>query len=147
MEPIEQTPQEILNQESFSFSKEAIQHMKKPHHFGEPERFVGHGCITGPCGDTMNFWIRVLNSRLFEVYFTTDGCVSSVASGSMCASLAEGMDVSEAKTITQSRILEALGGMPKAEEHCALLASNTLMAAVRDYFIRRPQQSWMRAYR
>ena len=145
MDPIEQT--EVSNQESFSFAEEAIRHMKNPHHFGEPERFEGHGCVTGVCGDTMNFWIRVLNGRLFEVYFTTDGCVSSVASGSMCASLAEGMDVSEAKTITQSRILDALGGMPEAEEHCSLLASSTLMAAVRDYFIRRPQQSWMRAYR
>ena len=143
MEPI----QERIEQESFSFTKEALQQMNNPHNFGEPERFVGHGCVTGPCGDTMNFWIRVLNDRLFRVHFTTDGCASSMASGSMCARLAEGLDVSEAKTITQSRILEALGGMPQAEEHCALLASNTLMAAVRDYFIRRPQQSWMRAYR
>jgi NifU-like protein involved in Fe-S cluster formation len=35
--------------------------------------------------------------------------------------------------IQQKDILDALGGLPKKNEHCALLAANTLKAACEDY--------------
>jgi Mrp family chromosome partitioning ATPase len=44
--------------------------------------------------------------------------------------------VEDAARIEQADILEALGGLPKESEHCALLAANTLKAAVRDFFSR-----------
>ncbi len=41
--------------------------------------FNGHGKITGPCGDTMEFWVKVHNGKIEKVSFTTPGCAPSLA--------------------------------------------------------------------
>ena len=65
--------------------------------------------------------------------FTTDGCCSSIASGSMATELAIGKRTEEVLEISQKVILKALGGLPEESVHCALLASNTLQAAIKNY--------------
>ena len=35
-----------------------------PQNYGPLDSFDGHARITGPCGDTMEFWIRVADHRL-----------------------------------------------------------------------------------
>ena len=64
----------------------------------------------------------------------TDGCASSIASGSMATELAEGKKIEESAKISQQMILDALDGLPEESVHCALLASNTLKEAIRNYF-------------
>ena len=59
----------------------------------------------------------------------------------MATELAVDRPIREAGFIEQADILEALGGLPKDSEHCALLASNTLKAAIRDYLSRSMSQS------
>jgi nitrogen fixation NifU-like protein len=104
-----------------------------PGNFGPLEPADGHARITGPCGDTMEIWIRVSEGRIAEARYTTDGCWPSIASGSAAARLAEGRTLEEAARIKQADVLDALGGLPPESQHCALLASNTLRAAVADY--------------
>ena len=42
--------------------------------------------------------------------------------------------------------LNALGGLPEESQHCALLAANTLKAAIRDYLAIQ-REPWKKAYR
>lgn len=63
----------------------------------------------------------------------TDGCGTSIAAGSMTADLATGKEINEALTISEDVVLDALGGLPEDSKHCALLASNTLKEAIKDY--------------
>ena len=114
-------------------SSQALEHFVQPRNYGPLESFDGHARITGPCGDTMEFWLHVSAQRIVNVGFTTTGCDSSRAAGSMATELAKGKSLTEAEEITQADILGALGGLPKASEHCALLASNTLNAAIQDF--------------
>ncbi len=116
-----------------SFSDIAIDHAENSRHYGSLESFNGHARITGPCGDTMEFWIQVEEERLAHIGFTTDGCASSRACGSMTSELAFGSTVSIARALQQHHVLEALGDFPEASRHCALLACNTLHAACKDY--------------
>jgi len=117
--------------ECAGFSETAREHAASPRNYGALAKFDGHGRITGPCGDTMDFWVAVDNGRVVRVTFSTDGCGSSRACGSMATTLAEGRGVEEAAALRQQDILEALGGnFP--EDHCALLAANTLKAACED---------------
>lgn len=114
----------------------AQEHAMRPRNLGPLEECTGWGRITGPCGDTMEFWIAVRDGRVERVRFVTDGCGSSRACGSMTTTLAEGKSVEAAAAIGQQDILDALGeGF--AEEHCALLAANTLKAACADHWRRR----------
>ena len=53
--------------------------------------------------------------------------------------------IAEAQRINQEDILSALGGLPEDSLHCALLASNTLKEAIKDYLAFKNEQ-WKRAY-
>ncbi len=114
-------------------SPQVVDRAQNPRNYGPLEHWNGHARITGPCGDTMEFWIQVTDQRVVRAGFTTTGCGPSRAAGSMATELARGRPLREAGFIEQADILGALGGLPKDFEHCALLASNTLKAAIRDY--------------
>jgi len=77
----------------------------------------------------MEFWLTARNGKVDQISFITDGCGPSLACGSMAACLAEGKRVEDTAGLRQQDILEALGGLPKESEHCALLAANTMKAA------------------
>ncbi len=119
------------------FSPTALEHSRSPRGYGPPKDFNGRARITGPCGDTMEFWVRVEDDRVAAVSFITDGCGPSLASGSMAVELAAGKPLVEAAVLRQRDVLEALGGLPPEVEHCALLAAETLQAACLDYIHRR----------
>jgi nitrogen fixation protein NifU and related proteins len=115
------------------YSAVAIDHANKPRNLGPFKDCDGHARITGPCGDTMEFWLSVSDCIVKKVSFFTDGCGSSLACGSMTCVMAEGKSVSDAAALEQKDILDALGGLPEDVRHCALLASNTLRAACEEY--------------
>jgi ATP-binding protein involved in chromosome partitioning len=114
-------------------SPAVLERFDKPHNYGPLESFDGHARITGPCGDTMEFWLQIADGRIDRIGFTTTGCGTSRAAGSMATELTIGKPTYEAGNISQANILTALGGLPQDSEHCALLASNTLKAAIQDY--------------
>jgi len=76
----------------------------------------------------------------------TDGCGSTIASGSMVTELIKGKSVPGARKVTQQDILNALGGLPEESLHCTRLAAETLKEAIKDYFALR-REPWKKAYR
>ncbi len=122
-------------------SPQASERFQRPRNYGPLDRFDGHAQITGPCGDTMEFWLRMNAGRIAEASFTTTGCGTSQAAGSMATELVMGRSPTEAARIEQADILAALGGLPKESEHCALLASDTLKAAAEDLESRKADNS------
>jgi len=118
-------------------SPQARERAQQPRNYGPLERWDGHARITGPCGDTMEFWLQVEEGRIRQANFTTTGCGTSRAAGSMATELAIAKRLDEAARLEQRDVLEALNGLPPEAEHCALLAANTLKAALGDYTARR----------
>ena len=113
-------------------SAEALERFNNPRNFGPLDEWDGHARITGPCGDTMEVWLKIENARIARAGFVTDGCGPSRAAGSMATELVTGKLVKDVLRIKQKDILHGLGGLPKDAEHCALLAANTLGAAIGD---------------
>ena len=128
------------------YSETVIDHAMNPRNLGETEDADGYAKITGPCEDTMEIWIKVNADAIVKSSFMTDGCGTSIASGSIVTELARGKNISEAQRISQQDVLAALGGLPDESVHCALLAANTLKAAIRDY-IAMKREPWKKAYR
>ncbi|HDP33616.1 MAG TPA: hypothetical protein ENN29_00735, partial [Candidatus Hydrogenedentes bacterium] len=126
------------------FTRKALERFTKPRNYGELEEPDGYARITGPCGDTMEFWLHVDDGIVTAVGFTTTGCGPSRACGSMATELAEGRTPREAMRIEQEDILDALGGMPEEHQHCALLASNTLKATVEDFMNKQAEKEMER---
>ncbi len=114
------------------FSEIARTHAVQPCNYGQPEDFDGYALITGPCGETMEFWLSVQNGRILRAFFATDGYGSALACGSVTTCLVAGRDLTEAVAIGPEDVLEALGGLPEEGEHSASLAATTLAAACWD---------------
>ena len=127
------------------YSETTIDHAMNPRNLGDMEDADGFARVTGPCGDTMAIWLRVKNGTIAEANFLTDGCGTSIASGSMATEMAKGKAVPQAQRISQQGVLSALGGLPEESKHCALLAANTLKAAIRDYLAMK-KEPWKKTY-
>lgn len=129
-----------------TYTEATIDHALNPRNLGDMEDADGFGKVTGPCGDTMEIWLKIKNAILVEATFLTDGCGTSISAGSMLTELARGKSISEALKITQQDVLDALGGLPQESVHCALLAANTLREALKDYSVLK-EEPWKKAYR
>ena len=129
-----------------TYSARTVDHALKPRNMGGIEVASGYASITGPCGDTMEIWLSVDNNIIEQATFMTDGCVTTIAAGSMVTQMAKGKPVEEAMRIGQQDILDELGGLPEESLHCALLASNTLKQAILDYY-EYSRDKWKRSYK
>jgi len=128
------------------YNETVIDHATKPRNVGSIQDADGFASITGSCGDTMEVWLKVKDNRIQETTFWTDGCGTSIASGSMVTELVKGKSIAEALRITQQDVLNALGGLPEENVHCALLAADTVRQASKDYLALK-KEPWKRAYR
>ncbi|HEY55282.1 MAG TPA: iron-sulfur cluster assembly scaffold protein [Dehalococcoidia bacterium] len=138
--------EELIKQEMKRIYSEAVvEHSMNPKNLGDLEDADGFGRVTGPCGDTMHMWLKVKDGTIANATFLTDGCGTTLASGSMVTEMAKGKSLAEAQRISQEKVLNALGGLPEESQHCALLAADTLKAAIRDYLIVK-KEPWKKAY-
>jgi len=128
------------------YSGEVVDHALHPRNLGDMKDADAFGRITGPCGDTMEIWLKVNGGVVITASFATDGCAATISTGSMVTELVKGKTIGEVLRVSQQDILGALDGLPEENRHCALLAADTLKRAVKDYlaFQREP---WKRAYR
>jgi nitrogen fixation NifU-like protein len=142
---LDRMAEELERQMWAGYSPVVIDHARNPRNAGSIPNADGFASVTGPCGDTVEIWLRVKDNTIKEAAFWTDGCGTTIAAGSMVTEMAKGRPVAEALRLTQQDVLEALGGLPEESLHCALLASNTLKEAAKDYLAYR-REPWKRAY-
>lgn len=129
----EELQESIMEDMRKVYSEKVIDRFLNPRNLGRIQPFDGFGELTGSCGDTMRMYLKVENGRIINATFLTTGCGPSIACGSTLTELVKGKSTTEAQRITQDDILNALGGLPEEHVHCALLATNTLKKAIRDY--------------
>lgn len=103
-----------------------------PEYMGEIDDPDGYARVTGPCGDSIEFFLQVKGGIIEKAGFLVDGCTTTVATANAAIHLVLGKSLMTARSITQEKILEALGGLPERDQHCALLAANTMKAVVHD---------------
>ncbi len=126
--------QEQINDETImDFGEKAFERWINPTHMRPINNPDGHARITGPCGDTMEIFLKMENGRVKDASFITDGCGPSMICGSLAAELALGKEPAEINKITNETILDTVGGLPDENKHCALLAANTLHEAIYNY--------------
>ena len=128
------------------YTDTVINHITNPRNVGSIPEDDGFGSVSGSCGDTMEIWIKVKNGGIQKATFWTDGCGATVATGSMITEMALGKSVSQAQRINKHDLLQALGGLPEENVHCAALAANTLREAIKDYMAYK-NEPWKKAYR
>lgn len=115
------------------YSEKVVERWLHPTRRGELKHPQGYGEVRGPCGDTIKMFLGIHEGQIIDARFTTGGCATTIAAGCMACELVIGKNVEEAFKINKDMILENLGGLPEGSTHCALLASNTLKAALTNY--------------
>jgi nitrogen fixation NifU-like protein len=121
------------------YSKEVIQEWQQPQNVGRLNQPDASAVVHGQCGDTMEFCLKVVDGCIAEMTFLTDGCGPTIACGSKLTSMARGLPLGQALRLTADDLLEALGGLPEENIHCAQLAVNALRGVISEYACSHPQ--------
>lgn len=132
---VENLQEEIKRREIEEYNEHIVNLFHNPRNFGtlpKEETTVAHS-YTGPCGDTMIFFLKIKNTIIQKARFITNGCGASFATASQTLLLIEGKTVKFAENLTPEKIDEALNGLPEDHKHCADLAANTLKRALKKY--------------
>lgn len=128
------------------YTDTVVDHVLNPRNVGSMPDADGLGRVTTPEGDSVRVWLRVKDDRVADASFWTDSCAATLASVSMATELVRGRTFAEALGIGQQDVLDALGGLPEGNVHCALLAVTALREAVKDCLAVK-REPWKRNYR
>ena len=119
------------------YSEKVMDHFRNPRNVGVIEDADGVGEVgNAKCGDIMKIYLKIEDDIIKDVKFETFGCGSAIASSSMATELIKGKPVSEALTLTNKAVAEALDGLPAHKLHCSVLAEEAIKKALQDYYER-----------
>lgn len=117
------------------YSEKVMEHFTNPRNVGKIENADGVGEVgNARCGDIMKIYLKIENGIIVDVKFNTFGCGSAIASSSMATELIKGKPLSEALTLTNKAVAEALDGLPAHKMHCSVLAEEAIRSAIKDYY-------------
>ena len=117
------------------YSEKVMDHFRNPRNVGVIENADGVGEVgNAKCGDIMKIYLKIENGMIADVKFETFGCGSAIASSSMATELIKGKPVSEALSLTNEAVAEALDGLPAHKLHCSVLAVEAIKKAIQDYY-------------
>lgn len=117
------------------YSEKVMDHFTNPRNVGKIEDADGVGEVgNAVCGDIMKIYIKVNDGIITDVKFNTFGCGSAIASSSMATEMIKGKPISEALTLTNKAVAEALDGLPAHKMHCSVLAEEAIRAAIKNYY-------------
>nr|WP_296486390.1 Fe-S cluster assembly scaffold protein NifU [uncultured Acetatifactor sp.] len=117
------------------YSEKVMDHFRNPRNAGVIENADGIGQVgNARCGDIMKIYLKIENDIITDVKFETFGCGSAIASSSMATELIKGKPISEALTLTNQAVAQALDGLPAHKLHCSVLAEEAIKKALQDYY-------------
>ncbi len=118
------------------YSKQVINHFKKPHNQGSIKNADAVGEAGNPiCGDVMKMYLKLSKNKkgqdiIKEVKFETLGCAAAIAVSSILTDMIKGKTLDYALKIKKDDIVKDLGGLPPAKIHCSMLGLEALKTAV-----------------
>ena len=116
------------------YSKKAIDLYVNNVNVGTLENASVVTTFLGPCGDLIKLYLQIgKKDKIEDAKFYYLGCPGSAASASAMTMLLKGKTVNQAKNMTESDILNELGGLPKSKSDCAKLSIKTLRKAIAEY--------------
>ncbi|MSQ33784.1 MAG: iron-sulfur cluster assembly scaffold protein [Dehalococcoidia bacterium] len=116
------------------YSELIMEHFRHPRNIGAIEAADAVGEDTNPiCGDRLRLTLRIEGDVVLEARFQTEGCVGAIAAGSVATELLKGRTLAGARGLTREEIDRALGGLPPAKRHAAVLVESCLRKALASY--------------
>ncbi len=112
------------------YSTIIVEHFQQPRNCGELANASLVGEATNEaCLDRLRFFIRVDGEHIAECTFQAQGCVPTIAAGSVVSEFLRGKPVNILTAISEQIVEELLGGLPRTKRHVALLVVEALQNA------------------
>lgn len=114
------------------YTERLLDHFQNPRHVGElAPPAVTVEVMNPACGDIMRLSARWEDGRVAEVRYRTRGCTAAIAAGSALTEWMLGKGAAELASLAPATIEEALGGLPPASRHAAVLCVDCVKALLR----------------
>lgn len=130
---LDQLQEDIFDEAREALGEKGFDRWRNPRFNGRMEDPDGWARITGECGDSMEIYLKFKDNRVAQASYFTDGCASSMVSGSFAAELTLDKSPEDLTDITADHVLKAIGKLPKDDLHCTTLAARTIQAALDNY--------------
>ena len=85
----------------------------------------------------MQISLKIENNIIVDAKFKTFGCTAAIATSSTATEMVKGKTIEEALKITNSKVVEVLGGLPAQKLHCSVLAEEAIKKAIEDYLAKK----------
>ncbi|HEY6332818.1 MAG TPA: iron-sulfur cluster assembly scaffold protein, partial [Blastocatellia bacterium] len=82
------------------------------------------------CMDRIKLSLKVSQGIVTEARFKANGCPPTIAAASVLTELTIGHPLAHAESLNRTHIIAALGRLPAAKTHCAMLAIDALEMAI-----------------
>lgn len=106
------------------YSAKLMDHFRAPRNAGRMDDadVIGRGSLNGrpPCTE---IYLKISQSAVQRTSFTTFGCGVSIACASVVTEMLAGRKRTDCADITESRVIEALDGIPSEKGFCTELSS------------------------
>ena len=115
------------------YKQKIVDHYKNPRNFKKLEDFTHKFKVENlSCGDSLEIWLRVDDSGTIEkASFEADGCVITLASGSMLTEKLIGKTLKEVSNYDKNTIVDMLGiELQPSRLKCALLSLEAAQKAL-----------------
>ena len=132
---LEKIHKETTEEEIAHFNNYIVQLFYNPKNWSRPpdKEIDVSQAYTGPCGDTIQFFLKINDDIIENASFITDGCIAAVTTASQTTLLIKGKSLNFAEKLKAKVIDSALEGLPKDHKHCAKLALRALKGAIKKY--------------
>lgn len=90
---------------------------------------------TGPCEDTMEFYLVIEDDVIRKARYYTDGCEFTRLCARTVAQYIEGKTLTKALSINAKHVLDELPQLPPEHRHCAILAVLTFYKAIGQFWV------------
>jgi len=109
-----------------------IEHFQNPRNVGElPPPAITVEVSNPACGDILRLSVEWQDGRVAESRYKVRGCTASIAAGSALTEWLAGKTRTEVAAFDAAEIDEAVGGLPPASKHAAILCADGVRALLR----------------
>jgi nitrogen fixation NifU-like protein len=120
------------------YNSKVADHIANPRNVGELDHPSGVGDVLNEvCQDRIKLTIRIEQEILCDARVRASGCPPTLAAASVLTELIIGRSVADVRLLSRSDIIGALGRLPAAKMHCAVLAIDALRQALESCAINR----------
>ncbi len=126
------------------YTKTVLDRFQNPRNAGgmHGANAIGQVGSSTTCGDIIKMYLKIDDNGMIEnAKFKTFGCCAAIASSDIACDLVKGKSIDDALKVSNKDIIKILGELPSQKVYCAILAEESIRAAIEDYYKKKEKET------